>query len=561
MENQTNYSKLKTNLLFATNQDNIKLLKKDLKSKSENKHKKFHKNFNLNCDKEFQSTKNNFKKFETLEEFKEKLKIDEINKRLNFFLKKKPEESQKGVLDFNAINNLNEKSEKDAINSFYKNRNIKTANNTSYNTNINNNSSLMNNLNATSRTNFLNANSNNNNNNNLSNYGTSNFFNASGANFFLGATNNLSKFNSIFKSDFPEYIPRNIRTANIMAGNPRKARFQSGDCSNNSILNNLNNKINSDAKQKLDLVNNLNKTHKESKYEKAVENTIMTFDDNKNNLNKNFNSNFNSSSYNNSFYSKNDNNFKTQKKFDVNKLEKEMNELVKCYINCKDGDLDDENIKSFSHNELLNKLQLKSLTHPEEEKFILDFLRKNKNLLETSELYNSTFKKFSAIEKVYVNESSYKNPVSALRKLKLNKDIFNNVMDFRQKKQIDSYLDIFDEQQDKARKQIQMGKVKQTDMKSFYSNEEIGEVIHPIDLLHEKNDASSYQINKQVSRDQVLNFNLELFASNYSDFKMKPWARSAFTLNMEGNQMIMFGGISGEILYQVWVCDCKSNFI
>lgn len=576
MENQTNYSNsnLKNSLLFAKKQDNIKLLKKDLKSKSENKHKKFHKNYNSNSENIFQNTKNNLKKLQTLEEFKQKLKIDELSKKLNNMLKKKQaDESQSSVLDLSALNNLNGKSEKDAFGSFYKQRDIKTANATSHirlkdnnaiNNNINfsnfNTSLIGNNLNITARTNFFSnahssiANANNN-------------------------INNLSKFNSSLKSDFPEFIPRNIRTANMqVGGNPRKTKFQSVDFNMPNFLNpksnnkdfiynsnSKNNNNNSDSVNKLNLINNLNlnsninnNTHKESnKYEKQVENTAITFDDNKTNFNEtrnNFTKNLNI------FYSINNNNDNNKNKNSeaFAKLEKEMNELVKCYFSCKDQDLEDQNINSFTYKELLSKLQLKNFSNPEEEKFILEYLKKHKNVSDTSELYNSTFKKFSQIQKVYISESSYKNPVLALRQLKLNKDIFNNVTDFRQQKQIETYLDKFNEEQDKVLKQMQMRRVKETDIKALNSHEDIGEVINPADLLHEKHDASSY--NKQLSRDQVLNYNLEFFAGNNTEFKMKPWARSSFTLSMDGNQMIMFGGISGEILYQVWVCDCKSKF-
>ncbi len=542
MEIQTKASKLKNNLLFPTNQLNIKGLKKDLKSKSENKHKKFYKNYNLNNEKEFQNKKNNLKKFETLEEFKQKLKIDELNNKLNNLLIKKHEESsQTSVLHLSGLNNnKNGKNEKEFFGSFYNKRDIKTPNMNSKNRHPNNinykDSSIINNLNVTSRTNVFNLHSSN-------------------------------VANTSLKSDFPEYIARNIRTANIQLGaNTRKVRFQSVDFNVSNILNanstikdfdynsnSNNNNKNSDANNKLNLINipNFNNdTNKESKYEKQVEKTGISFDDYKTNFNENTKINNN---YNNNVNNHN-------KILDAAKLEKQMNELIKCYFNCKDEDLEDENINSFYYKELLNKLQIKNFSNSKEEKLVLEFLKNQKNILDSSELYNSTFKKFSAIEKVYVSESSFKNPVSALRKLKLNKDIFNNVTEFRQQKQINTYLDVFNEEQHRVLKQMQMGRIKETDMKAFDCNEDKGEVIIPIDLLHEKNDVSSYNFNnKQLSRGQVLNYNLEFFASNNTEFKMKPWARSSFTLNVDESKIIMFGGISGEILYQVWVCDCRSN--
>jgi len=564
MENQTNNNnntKRKNSLISVTKPESIKLMKKELKSKSLIKQKQFYKNYKKNCEDDIQNSNNNFKKFESLEDFKQKLKQDEFKKKLNNFFKNNTDNKSQGVLDIQSFNTTTGKNENNTFASFYNSKENKS----------NNNVSLINNMNMTSKTNFFNQNINNFNRNAKNN--SDNIFNLSGSNFFKTNTN-FTKFNNSLKSDFPEYIPRSIRTANIeLNGNPRKRNLPSADSnvsnfynvdwnikSSNrlSALSQINNNKNKDV---VDV--NLNSI-KDTKIDNLIEQSPESRDEKKTNMYGESNKNSHRNKLNNFNY----NNLNTSNNLGSNiinseneNLEKEINELVRCYLNSRDIDLEDENIEKFAFKKILNKFQLKSFSDPEEEKLVVDYLKQNKNILDVSNSYNSTFKKFSEIEKVCINNPNYKNPISALRKLKLNKEIYTNIMGLRKQKQIESYLDLFHDENDRILKNMQMRRVKETDLKAINSNEDIGEVINPIDLLHEKHDASTYNINRQVSRDQVLNFNLEFYASSNSEFKLKPWARSGFSLNFDGNQMIMFGGISGEILYQVWICDCKSKNI
>ncbi len=555
MEIQDNITKHKNSLIHYINPDIIKNLKKDLKSKSINKHKKFFKNYKANSEDDHKTTHNNFKKIETLEEFKEKLKQDGIKKKMNNLFKKNPEDS-------GSVLNINQNKNSDRESTIKRSICIGNQNKTI-------NSSINDNISLNAKSNYFSVTSKNRkfdaisaNNDNKSNIN----FNLTGNNF-PKSNNNFKKFNTSMHSEIPIYIPKNIHFANILLGaDPKKEMLNNVDFNVSFLLNGKKPKnyiFNNYNKNLPNLQNESSSNYKENltKYETLVENTGMNLEENKN-YSKGINMNYNKSSQsehimNNDKKSILINVFKDAENA---KIEQEMNDLVRLYINNCDNDIKDDNLNNSSFLKLLNKYELNNFKNSEEEKFILEYLKKPKKLLESKESSNTALKKVS-LDKVSIDKISYNNPITALRKLRLNKEIINNVNDYRQQKQIGQYLDIYNEQNDRKLKSMQMKNIKQTDFKANKIHEDIGEVINPQDLLSEKNDYdNSFNNNRQISRDQVLGYNLEFFSINNNDFKLKPWARSNFTLTKDGNQIIMFGGISGEILYQIWICDCKSNF-
>lgn len=529
MENQSNLTKFKNNIFSNSNKDKIKLLRQDLKSRSEDKHKKFYKNFKVNKESQILLNTNNLRKFESLEEFRLKLKQHEANNKMT--CKKKHQENK-----FNMTQN----------NPFF----------TTLNNNSNLNMSALN-FNSTVRTtkdknyfNFCHA----------YNMSGSNFLNQNSLNANLN--NNFNTFNSSLKSEFAEYIPRNIRTANI---------------SLQGLSKNIGNKNEVIKPQIIDFgIETLKNINKNGNCKDAQKNITKK---NSNNVNINNNKKTENAEDNNQAYieektlgpesGKKTNFFKTNNTNNIIKnyhaesliVDKEVNDLLSYIMSNKELEIHENqrNVDILKLQELFDKLNMKNFIDPEEERKILEYLKRNKNVLDTSSLYNTTFKKFSHIDRVNVLDQIFKDPISSLRKLKLNKEIFENTTGLRNKLQIDSYLDIYQDVSERAIKSLQMRKVKETDLKTTLLGDEIGDVINPYDLLHEKNDSSTYNFHKHISREQVLNFNLEFFVNVNTDNKFKPWARSYFTLILDGSQLIMFGGISGEVLYQVWICDLKSN--
>ncbi len=195
---------------------------------------------------------------------------------------------------------------------------------------------------------------------------------------------------------------------------------------------------------------------------------------------------------------------------------------------------------------------------------IKKILKNNKKISNANPEYNIIYSNICKNNNIkltrgFTNENLYKNPISSLKKLDLNKTIYNRISNVRETKINDLYLQNYFELTQNFLKKLQMKKIKKTDMNLDTKNEEIYDLDTKADMLNEQFDIKS-PIIRQLLRDKIFSEKLE-FSVNYTiDNKIKPFARSQYTGTIDDGNLYIFGGISGEILSQIWVCDLKSNY-
>ena len=273
--------------------------------------------------------------------------------------------------------------------------------------------------------------------------------------------------------------------------------------------------------------------------------------------------NLTSKNTNTSIYSpKNKNNICTTNYQNLNSTQKSNN--------IADGDINtllnyyDQNTEDSQNNsekiDILRKFRIDNNLNPYEEEKIREFMKNNTNkIINSSNYYNFLIKKFSKILKISnTNDSCFKDPIYSLEKLNLNKQIYNNVVTFRKNKQIETYLDQYNLAIEKNIKNKNTRKIKEIILKSGNNLNEENMKSNDTDLNYENQDDLKSPIVKKLSRECILSNDLELHISYSSDLKSKPFARSQFTLVLDGAYLYMFGGISGDLLYQTWICDIKS---
>lgn len=248
--------------------------------------------------------------------------------------------------------------------------------------------------------------------------------------------------------------------------------------------------------------------------------------------------------------------------------ENEINHILNYYcINSDDiGYCEDEN--TIESNYLFKKFNLNkdNIDFKEEEIKIKSLLKNNVKIANANESYNNTYLKFSIKTKkrVQISDSSdiyFKNPMNSLKKLNFNKKIFENVSNIRNSKQIDLYMQNYLSCNERMIKSMQMKNIKETVIEQNAKNEEIYEIpSNDNDFLNDHFDFKSPLL-KQMTRDVIFSKKLEFTATYSYDSKVKPFSRAQFSCNLDGNNLIMFGGISGESLCQIWICDLKSIYL
>lgn len=240
--------------------------------------------------------------------------------------------------------------------------------------------------------------------------------------------------------------------------------------------------------------------------------------------------------------------------------------------NNEDNDESEYREKLINKTKTLQKFDIDkdriSLALSEEEKKITNFLEKNKmRIVKANNAYNNIFNKLIQA-KIHSstnltvrkdNEHYFSDPINSLEKINFNKSIHDKIMGLRNSKQIELYMEKFAEESDKNRKSIRMKNVKESLLHSDENKDEYLEVpiMHEGEISNENFDYKSPML-KQMSRDVLFSCSLEFIVSYNKDLKLKPFARSQFSLVLDGTNLIMFGGISGEMLYQTWICDLKS---
>ncbi len=248
--------------------------------------------------------------------------------------------------------------------------------------------------------------------------------------------------------------------------------------------------------------------------------------------------------------------------------ERDINHLLNYYcINSDDGGYYEDQ-KTIESNDLLRKFNInkENVDFKEEEIKIKGLLKNNVKIANANKSYNNTYVKFcknlsNTVRNNSSNEKYFKNPLNAIKKINFNKKIFDNVSNIRNSKQIDLYMEKYLSCEERIMKSMQMKNIKKTVIELNAKNEEIYKIpSKDNDLLNENFDFKSPLL-KQMKRDLIFSQPLEFSANYSSDSKIKPISRSQFSCNLDENNFIIFGGISGESLSQIWICDLKSNHL
>ncbi len=246
--------------------------------------------------------------------------------------------------------------------------------------------------------------------------------------------------------------------------------------------------------------------------------------------------------------------------------EKDIKNLINFFYHNSDEGMKFDDDKIIEIHNILKKFNLNNNNpdYSEEEIKIKKILKNNKKISNANPEYNIIYSNICKNNNIkltrgFTNENLYKNPISSLKKLDLNKTIYNRISNVRETKINDLYLQNYFELTQNFLKKLQMKKIKKTDMNLDTKNEEIYDLDTKADMLNEQFDIKS-PIIRQLLRDKIFSEKLE-FSVNYTiDNKIKPFARSQYTGTIDDGNLYIFGGISGEILSQIWVCDLKSNY-
>jgi len=268
------------------------------------------------------------------------------------------------------------------------------------------------------------------------------------------------------------------------------------------------------------------------------------------------------------------NTYESKIQTEVNNLksidEREINHLLNYYYTNNDDGNSYENENKNEANYLLKKFNIENNENnfEEEEIKIKNLMKKNKKISNANEDYNKIFLKIcnkSNNNYISVNSKTvdglYKSPINSLKKINFNKNIFEKVSDVRNFKQIDMYMQNHLIENERLLKNMQMKNIKETVLNINTKNEDIYEIVsNDFDYLNDHFDLKSPLI-KQMTRDIIFSKKLE-FTVNYTvESKIKPFSRSQFSCSLDGNNLYMFGGISGEMLSELWICDLKSKII
>ena len=80
------------------------------------------------------------------------------------------------------------------------------------------------------------------------------------------------------------------------------------------------------------------------------------------------------------------------------------------------------------------------------------------------------------------------------------------------------------------------------------------------EILIENVNRNVYSDHKHFSREQVLD-NVQLHVQTLTSHICKPGARTQFTVILNEDTLILFGGLNCERLQDVWVCNLKGKSI
>jgi hypothetical protein len=238
-----------------------------------------------------------------------------------------------------------------------------------------------------------------------------------------------------------------------------------------------------------------------------------------------------------------------------NFTEEDTNNLIQMY-----------HITTTEENKYNNNI--KNLLNKDEKTILMERFKMNKKLEESEQhdidhTLDKNFEGKNEFSKTmnHFNRTNYKvkdyyfyDPYKSLKKLKVNSQVFNNVMSIRTEEQINKYMTQYEDTYDKFMKVMQMPKIRET---KSNKNKILFEQMHneAINELSEIKQAGMN--NKQVSRDQLLR-DIE-FQVTFENFKQKPNARAQFTINLDGPFLILFGGINSDRLCDIWICDINSS--
>lgn len=186
----------------------------------------------------------------------------------------------------------------------------------------------------------------------------------------------------------------------------------------------------------------------------------------------------------------------------------------------------------------------KTLKHDDEE-FVEDVL---KIKYKDEDVYNKTMNEFNKT-KFKSHPYFFDDPKKSLKKLKMNIQIYEHLTNTRVEKQISTYMTSYNEVNDRNIKILQMPKIRQIKLKKK------GKLT--LEDYQESSNNDKISI-KQFTRDQLLG-NTELPVSYEEDHRHKPPTRSHFSALVDGNSVIIFGGVNSDRLCDIWFCDLKGK--
>jgi hypothetical protein len=193
--------------------------------------------------------------------------------------------------------------------------------------------------------------------------------------------------------------------------------------------------------------------------------------------------------------------------------------------------------------EILKNFNIDAHLDENEKKFL------DKNLRTKSGFFNNNFDKTQCSAITYY----FENPEKSLKKLKLNRIIFNSIMNLRTSQQLKSYSARAEKEYDRFTKVSQMPKIKENAKKP--TNLEL--------LENSTIDVDDLQSSNRLwTRKQYLEsdiqYELSYFGENYNG---RPGTRSLFSLTLVDNVMYMFAGLKNQKLNEIWKCEIRSKFL
>lgn len=249
---------------------------------------------------------------------------------------------------------------------------------------------------------------------------------------------------------------------------------------------------------------------------------------------------------------------------------------------------------------VLNKLSAPGNFSKEDEQFILkkfnimtDQEEREINQIRNTFRNKNNSKDEKAILKLSKHDARcveyfYDDPITSKIKLKLNNEIFSNMMAVRTYQQNEKYEKIQNENFLNYMKIAHMPKIKEINTEKHNPNSnnpfkksskthfnKYKESMSPVkqDFKNKEEDVELLNLNKgkkfwdksdKIKKDQtisrehlLLNVNLNCFNL---DVKYKPNSRSLFSLNLIRDKLVIFGGINSCRLNDIWICDIENKF-